>query len=317
MPGVVGVPGLDPDGTRVIADQLVGVVPPVLVVSIPFRQVVEPLLHDRPEGRKPHGGQAEGEQIRGCGVGRGLGRIWQPVGRSEAGMRQAHPRRGRVQARDEGSQARAVGVSERIRRISARRKQQGLEQLLRGQLVARTQRRALPAVLPDVGERRLRHPDLPVQVAAFEDHQGGHHLGDTGHGSLGVQAATPQHLAGGRVGQNRSLGLHALRRAGHPDQRASGRVAGSGPGRGRWRPVRERRGGPARRPGTRSGVRDRPRGDATTDDGGSRGHRDDPCRQPHGVVDSRYHRSVGITSGVWRTTFAATLYRPRSAPSWR
>ncbi len=279
--------------------------------------MVEPLVHDRPEGREPHGGQAEGEQIRGCGVGGGLGRIRQPVGRGEVGVRQAHPRRGRVQARDEGGQPRAVGVSERVRRVGSRGQQQGLQQLLCGQHVTRVKRRALPAVLPDVGERRLRHPDLLVQVSAFEDHQGGHHLGDAGHGSLGVQAATPQHLAGGRVGQNRSLGLHALRRAGHLDQRASRRVAGSGPDRGRWRPVRERRGGPAHRPGTRSGVRDHPRGNATTDDGGSRDHRDDPCRQPHGVVDSRYRRSVGITSGVRRTTFAATLYRPRSALSWR
>jgi len=250
------------------------------------------------------------------GVGGRLGRIRQPVGRGEVGVRQAHPCCGGVQARDEGGQARTVGVRERIRRVGSRRQQQGLQQLLRGQHVTGAKRRALPAVLPDVGERRLRHPDLLVQVPAFEDDKGGHHLGDAGHGSLGVHPAAPQHLAGSRVSQDRALGLHALRRAGHLDQRPSGRVAGPGPGRRHRGPADECRAGSARRPGARSGVRDRPRRDAAADDGGSPDNRNDPSRQPHSVVYSRHRRSAGWSAPTsrGRRRRAATLYRQPGSP---
>src|ERR1700758_2960793 len=42
VPGIVGVPALDPDGAVVRADQRVGVVPPVLLMPAPLRQMVEP-----------------------------------------------------------------------------------------------------------------------------------------------------------------------------------------------------------------------------------------------------------------------------------
>src|SRR5579859_980459 len=90
----------------------------------------------------------------------------------------------------------------------------------------------------------------------------------------------------------------------------------AGPGRGRGRPAGERRGGPARRMGTRSGVRDRPRGDAAADDDRSRGHRDDLSRQPHGVVSSRYRRSAGMVRAdvPGRRRRAAILYRHPGDP---
>ena len=79
VPGDVGIPGLDPRGALVRADQRVGVVPPVLVVPVSLRQVVEPQVHDRPEDRVPHRREAEREQVGRRGVGRGLGGIRQPV----------------------------------------------------------------------------------------------------------------------------------------------------------------------------------------------------------------------------------------------
>src|SRR5690348_13191661 len=63
VPGRVGVAGLDPGGALVGADQRVGIVPPVLVVPGPLRQVVEPQVHDRPEDRVLHRREAEREQV--------------------------------------------------------------------------------------------------------------------------------------------------------------------------------------------------------------------------------------------------------------
>src|SRR6516165_12127949 len=49
MPGVVGVSVLDPDRALIGDDQVVGVIPPVLVMSRRLRQVEELLADDRPE----------------------------------------------------------------------------------------------------------------------------------------------------------------------------------------------------------------------------------------------------------------------------
>ncbi len=122
-------------------------------------------------------------------------------------MRQAHPRRGRVHACDEGIQARTVGVT-RHRRVGPRGQQQGLEQFLHRQLIA-GRKAALSPPYSDVAERRPRHPHLLVQVAAFSTTRAVITLVTLAIGQLGIQAAAPQHLAGGRSGQHRSLGLHS------------------------------------------------------------------------------------------------------------
>ena len=149
-------------------------------------------------------------------------------------MRHAHPDRGRVHPCDEGVQAGTVGVREGISRVRPRRHQQRRQQLLRREYVSRVQRRAFTSVLPGVVERRFRHPDLPPEVAGFQHQQGGHHLGDTRHRPFGAEITAPQHLAAGRVGEHRALGLHPAGRAGHLDHRAGGR-AGTGRRGGRAR----------------------------------------------------------------------------------
>jgi hypothetical protein len=190
------------------------------------------------------------------------------------GVLHAHLGRRRVHPRNEGIQPGTVGVRQGVRRIRPRRQQQCLEQFLCREHVSRAQRRGFAAVLPGVGDRRLRYPDLLAEVAAFQDQQGGHHLGDARHRPFGVLVAAPEHLTGGRVGQHGALGPHPAGRAGHLDHRAARRW----PDRRRC-PGSSDRGLPGHGPRTLARGHGGP--SRATADNGYRGQRNDHCPQPH------------------------------------
>ncbi len=160
---------------------------------------VAALVHDRTECRQQHRGAAEDEQVRRGGVVRVRGRIRQPVEVAEVRPVHAQQPRGGVHPGDERRDARAVGHGQGVRGVGAGREEQPVEKLAGGEFVPRPQARVAGVILAHVRGHGGRNGDRPVQVTRPDHQEGGHHLGDAGHRALGVQAATPQQLAGGRV----------------------------------------------------------------------------------------------------------------------
>ena len=116
-------------------------------------QVVGPPVHGGAERGQGHGGAAQRDQARGRGVGGARGRVRQPVEVREVRLGQAQPPGLRIHLRNECCPARAVGGGEHVGRVAAGGEQHGIQQLARGEDVARAQASAARTMAGHVADR--------------------------------------------------------------------------------------------------------------------------------------------------------------------